>query len=125
MLDAVRLGPDDDQAEVSAEVRNVVTRLIAARHWQEGDLAILVIIDAGYDVPRLAYQLADLPVQVLGRLRNDRMLCFAAPPRSPGTNGRPRRHDGEFTLADPASWPPPTVAAATWTTRYGAAVAQA
>jgi hypothetical protein len=55
VLDAVRLGPDDDEAAVTAaQVRDVVTRLIAAGHWRAGDPAILVIFDAGYDVPRLA-----------------------------------------------------------------------
>ena len=43
VLDAVRLGPDDDEAEVTAaQVRDVVTRLIEAGHWREGDPAILV-----------------------------------------------------------------------------------
>jgi hypothetical protein len=126
VLDAVRLGPDDDQAEVTAaQVRDVVIRLTAAGHWREGEPAILVIVDAGYDVPRLAHQLADLPVEVLGRLRSDRVLYFPAPARRPSTNGRPRRHGGEFTLADPASWPPPPVTTTTQTTRYGTAVAQA
>jgi len=36
-LDAVRLGPADDQTEVTAvQVREVVARLIQAGHWQEG-----------------------------------------------------------------------------------------
>jgi hypothetical protein len=49
VLDAVRLGPDDDEAEVTAaQVRDVITRLIAAGHWRQGDPAILVIFDAGY-----------------------------------------------------------------------------
>src|SRR6266516_6475527 len=56
VLDAVRLGPGDDEAEVTAaQVRGVITRLIEAGHWREGDPAILVIFDAGYDVPRLAF----------------------------------------------------------------------
>ena len=91
VLDAVRLGPDDDEAEVTAaQVREVITRLIAAGHWREGDLPVLVIFDAGYDPMRLAHQLADLPGGVLGRLRSDRVLHFPVPPRQPGTNGRPR-----------------------------------
>ena len=62
VLDAVRLGPDDDETEVTAaQVRDVIARLIAAGHWREGDPAILVIFDAGYDVTRLAWLLADLP----------------------------------------------------------------
>jgi hypothetical protein len=126
VLDAVRLGRGDDEAEVTAaQVRDVVTRLIEAGHWREGDPGILVVFDAGYDVMRLAYRLADLPVEVLGRLRSDRVLHFPEPERLPGTRGRPRRHGGEFALADPATWPAPPVATTTETTRYGAAVAQA
>jgi len=90
VLDAVRLGPDDDDIAVTAaQVRDVITRLIAAGHWREGDPRILVIFDAGYDVTRLAHLLADLPVAVLGRLRCDRVMQLPAPPRQPGTRGRP------------------------------------
>jgi hypothetical protein len=126
VLDAVRLGPDEDEAEVTAcQVREVITRLVEAGHWREGDPPILVIFDAGYDPMRLACRLADLPVEVLGRLRSDRVLRFPVPARQPGTQGRPARHGREFALADPASWPPPAVTTATATTRYGTAVAQA
>src|SRR5712691_11712215 len=91
VLDAVRLGPDDDAADVTAaQVRDVVTRLIEAGHWREGDPGILVIFDAGYDIARLAYLLAGLPVEVLGRLRSDRVLYFPPPPREPArTAARP------------------------------------
>jgi hypothetical protein len=74
---------------------------------------------------RLACQLADLPVEILGRLRSDRVLCFPVPPRQPGTNGRPPRHGREFALADPATWPQPPVTTVTETSRYGTATAQA
>jgi hypothetical protein len=126
VLDAVRLGPDDDEAEVTAaQVRDVIARLIEAGHWSEGDPPVLVILDAGYDPMRLAYRLADLPVEVLGRLRSDRVLHFPVPPRRPGAQGRPRRHGREFALADPATWPGPAVTTTTVTSRYGTAVAQA
>ena len=37
VLDALRLGPDDDDTEVTAaQVREVVARLIAAGHWRDG-----------------------------------------------------------------------------------------
>ena len=37
VLDAVRLGPDDDETEVTAaQVREVIDRLIAAGHWRAG-----------------------------------------------------------------------------------------
>ena len=116
VLDAVRLGPDDDVAEMTAaQVRGVVTRLIEAGHQGEGDPPILIIFDAGYDPMRLACQLADLPVEILGRLRSDRVLHFPGPPRQPGTQGRPRRHGTEFALADPATWPRPPVTTTTAT----------
>src|SRR2546421_7113438 len=81
VLDAIRLSPDDDEAEVTAaQVRDVITRLITAGHWRDGDPPILVIFDAGYDLTRLACLLAGLPAQVLGRLRADRVMQQAAPP---------------------------------------------
>jgi hypothetical protein len=126
VLGAVRLGPDDDEAEVTAaQVRDVIARLIEAGHQGEGDPPVLVIFDAGYDPMRLAYRLADVPVEVLGRLRSDRVLHFPVPPRQPGAQGRPPRHGREFALADPATWPGPAVTTTTVTSRYGTAVAQA
>lgn len=32
-----------------------------------------MVLDAGYDAPRLAHLLSDLPVEILGRLRSDRV----------------------------------------------------
>jgi hypothetical protein len=126
VLDAVRLGPDDDETEVTAaQVREVVARLAGAGHWRQGDQPVLVVFDAGYDVTRLSFLLADLPVELLGRLRSDRVMQLPAPPRQPGTNGRPRKHGRELALADPATWPAPQVTTATVTSRYGTAVAAA
>jgi hypothetical protein len=126
VLDAVRLGPDDDETEVTAaQVRDLVTRLIEAGHWHKGDPAILVIFDAGYDVTRLAWLLAGLPVELLGRLRRDRVMRLPAPPRQPGRNGRPRKHGRELVLADLAACPAPQITTSTATSRYGTAVAQA
>jgi hypothetical protein len=126
VLDAVRLGPDDDETAVTAgQVRDVVGRLIAAGHWREGDPDILVVFDAGYDVTRLAWLLADLPVELLGRLRSDRVMWLPAPPRRPGTNGRPRKHGRELALSDPAACPGPQIATSTATSRYGTATAAA
>jgi hypothetical protein len=69
--------------------------------------------------------LADLPVAVLGRLRSDRVMQLPAPPRQPGTRGRPAKHGGQLALADPATWPAPQVTTSTPTSRYGIAVAAA
>ena len=62
---------------------------------------------------------------MLGRLRSDRVMQLPAPPRQPGTLGRPRKHGGELALADPATWPAPQVTTSTLTSRYGTAVAAA
>src|SRR5512135_1777582 len=125
-LDAVRLGPADDATAVTAaQIREVVTGLIEAGHWTGGDPGIVVVFDAGYDLTRLAWLLADLPVEVLGRLRSDRVMYFPAPPREPGANGRPSRHGAALRLADPASWPAPAVTTTTQTTRHGTAAAAA
>lgn len=126
VLDAVRLGPDDDDIAVTAaQVRDVITRLVAAGHWRDGDPPILVIFDAGYDVARLSFLLADLPAEVLGRLRSDRVMQLPAPPRQPHARGRPRKHGGQLPLADPAAWPDAQVTTHTQTTRYGTAMAAA
>jgi hypothetical protein len=67
-LDAVRLGPDDDDTEVTAaQLREVAGRLAAAGAWREGDPDIIVVLDAGYDVIRLAWLLADLPLVLCAR----------------------------------------------------------
>jgi hypothetical protein len=96
-------------------------RLIAAGQWTAGDREILIVADAGYDLTRLAFVLADLPVVLLGRLRSDRVLRLPAPPRRPGTSGRSPRHGGEFAPARPQTWPAPQRITGTSTARYGTA----
>jgi hypothetical protein len=126
VLDAVRLGPsDEDTAVTAAQVREVVGRLRSAGQWREGDPDILVVFDGGYDLTRLAFLLADLPVEVLGRMRADRVLMLPATDRAPGTRGRPCRHGEQFHFDDPATWPQPAAQTTTQTTRYGTAVASA
>jgi hypothetical protein len=126
VLDAIRLGPGDDETEVTAaQLREVVARLIEAGHWHEGDLPVLVVFDAGYDVTRLAWLLADLPVELLGRLRSDRVMWLPVPPRQAGTNGRPRKHGRQLTLSHPEACPDPQITTSTATSRYGTAAAAA
>lgn len=126
-LDLIRLGPADDATAVTADqLRAVVGRLTAAGHWRPGDRPIMVMLDAGYDVTRLAFVLADLPVHLVGRIRADRvMLAPAPPPRRHRRGGRPARHGPVMALADPASWPAPAAQTATDTARYGRARATA
>jgi len=118
-LDAVRLVPGCDATEVTAEqIRQVFERLRAAEQWAEGDPPILVVMDAGYDVIRLAFLLRDLPVRLLGRVRADRV--FHAPAQPYAGTGRPGRHGPAMKLDDPATWLTPAQTAASVHERYGA-----
>jgi DDE superfamily endonuclease len=124
-LDARRLAPGEDAATATAaQLRQTIERLIAAGHWRTGDPGIWIVADAGYDGPRLAYLLADLPVQILVRMRSDRVLRRAAPPWEPGTAGRPPRHGGEFVFGDATTWGEPDVTTVSDTRLYGKATAR-
>ncbi|SDZ19378.1 DDE superfamily endonuclease [Geodermatophilus africanus] len=127
VLDVVRLHPADDATvATAAQLRAVVGRLRAAGYWRSGDPPIMVVLDAGYDVIQLAFVLADLPVHLVGRIRADRVLLAATPPRpveGPGPMGRPRRHGAVMMLADSDSWPAPTAQTRKATARYGKAEA--
>jgi hypothetical protein len=99
LLDAVRLGPDDDAAAVTAaQLRDVVQRLIAAGRRRPGDPDIIITMDAGYDPLRLSWLLADLPVTLVGRVRTGRVFHAPAPPREPGRPGAARVHGPALRL---------------------------
>ena len=126
VLDAVRLGPADDATAVTAgQLREVVDRLREAGHWRPGDPDIWIVLDSGYDVARLTFLLADVPVRLIGRLRSDRVLARPVAPPRPGARGRPPRHGPVVALADPLTWPTPAHTSTTETTRYGTAQATA
>jgi hypothetical protein len=59
----------------------------SAGQWRGGDPDILIAAGAEYNVARLAFVLADLPVRLLGRIRADRVLRLPKPARAPGMNG--------------------------------------
>nr|WP_275593240.1 transposase [Streptomyces deccanensis] len=126
ILDAVRLGPVDDATAVTAaQLRGVAARLIAAGQWRAGDPDIVIVSDAGYDVTRLAWVLRDLPVELVGRVRSDRVMRLPKPPRVyDPKGGRPPKHGPEFRFAKPETWPAPAITTVT-TTNYGKAEAQA
>lgn len=131
LLDAVRLGPVDDVAEVTAaQVRRVVTDLIEMGRWHAGDRDILIVFDAGYDAPRMAHLLDGLPVEVLGRMRSDRVMRRPTPSLKEYAlaypqGGRPPKHGKEFRFARPETWGEPDAATVQVTDRYGTARAMA
>jgi hypothetical protein len=109
-LDAVRIGPGDDDVEVTAaQLREVTGRLAAAGHWKPGDPEIVIAMDAGYNVTRLAHLLAGLPVILVARVRSDRVFRRPAPRRERPAPGRPPRHGPPVSCADPATWDGPAV----------------
>jgi hypothetical protein len=127
IVDAVRLAPGADVAAVTtAQIREVVERLITAGQWKHGDPDVLIVVDAGYDAPRLANLLADLPVEILGRTRSDRVMRRPTPPRVyDPKGGRPPKHGSEFVFGQPGTWGAEHVVTVSDTRRYGKATARA
>ncbi len=131
LLDAVRLGPEDDVAELTArQVRRVVEDLVAGGRWRKGDRDIPIVFDAGYDTPRMAYLLDGLPVEILGRMRSDRVMRRPTPTQleyalAYPQGGRPPKHGKEFRFVKPATWGEPDAATIQVTDRYGTARAMA
>lgn len=99
--------------------------VIAAGQWAPGDPDITIVVDAGCDVTRLSWVLRDLPVELVGRIRSDRVMRLPKPPRTHGVNGRPPKHAPDFRFAKPKTWPEPAITTATDTVNYGKAEAQA
>ncbi|WP_425566135.1 transposase [Nonomuraea monospora] len=62
----------------ATQLRQVVERLIAVGHHRAGDPAILIVLDAGHDMPRMA----GLPEEVPGRMR-----CAARLPPARSSTG--------------------------------------
>ena len=83
----------------AAQLREVAGRLAQAGDWRPGDPDIIVVLDAGYDVIRLAWLLADLPVVLCARLRSTRVFCRVPAPKPPGMGGPPREHGPRLRLA--------------------------
>jgi hypothetical protein len=120
LLDAVRLGPDDDDCAVTAaQLREVVARLIAAGHWKDGGPDIIIVMDSGYSGTRLAHLLAGLPVTVVARVRCDRVYYGPPPPRAEGVRGRTARHGEPVKCDDPATRGSPDLEAGAESARHG------
>jgi hypothetical protein len=105
--DQARVGAGDDATRRAAvQIVAHAGRLRAA-----GEAGVpLYVLDAGYDEAPLTWDLREHlgRVQVLVRLRNDRVLYRDPPPRVPRQAGRPRIHGADrFACKDPATWGTP------------------
>lgn len=122
LLDAVRTGPQDSASTVTAAQVGRVHRRLAAAGLLAGRPAAVFVFDSGYDLTRIAYLTSHdgVPVQVLGRVRSDRVFYGPAPQRAyHRQGGAPRRHGARFALAKPADLPVPDQQAEAGSARYG------
>jgi hypothetical protein len=100
ILDVLRLWPADNVT--ATQVRRVVEDFFDMGNWKAGERDILIVFDADYDAPRMAYLLEALPVQVLGRMRTDRVMQARPGPLDlTAESGRPPKHGKEFRFATP------------------------
>jgi hypothetical protein len=86
ILDAVRLGPAHDTTAVAAAQ---LQEPLNGPSPRTGGPDIVIVSDAGYDVTGLARVLRGLPVELVGRVRSDRVMRLPKPSRMHGVNGRP------------------------------------
>jgi hypothetical protein len=119
--DHVRVGAGDDATRQAA--RQIAAH--AARLRADGETRIpLYVLDAGYDEAPLTWDLREHleKVQILIRLRNDRVLYRDPPPRIPHKAGRPRIHGSgsdRFECKNPATWGQPDQELSLRDERYG------
>lgn len=78
----------------------------------------------------MAHLLDGLPVEILGRMRSDRVMRRPTPTQLEYANacprgGRPPKHGKEFRFAKPETWGEPDAATVQVTDRYGTAQAMA
>jgi hypothetical protein len=118
--DQVRVAAGHGTAEAGQQIIAHAARLRAA-----GETRIpLYVLDAGYGAADLTWDLRDAPgpVQILVRVRSDRVFYRDAPPRPPGRPGRPRKHGSgadQFRCKDPATWGAPDQELSQHDARYG------
>jgi hypothetical protein len=120
-LDAVRIAPGDDVTVVTAvQLRRTLAVLAGAGKITSTGPVPLAVGDSGYDMTRLAYLMAGDRVQLLGRVRSDRVFHTGPPPaRRNAKPGRPPRHGDRLELKDPATWPTPDECSTAVSARYG------
>ncbi len=117
-LDTMRIKPSMDPTTATIDQVGRLVDLLPT----DGAFPMFVF-DAGYDPIAIGHGLAGARVQVLVRIRNDRVFYadpLARPNRPAGTGGRPPRHGTRFKLSDPKTEPTPDADARMHDPRYGA-----
>jgi len=113
-LDAMRIPPTADATSATIEQTRRLVGLLPS------DAAVpMFVFDAGYDPIAISDGLAYDRVQVLVRIRSDRVFHPDPAPRPPGAVGRPRRHGARFALSEPDTWPDPDTELIAHHARYG------
>jgi hypothetical protein len=128
LLDAVRVGPADDATVVTVDQIGAVLARLDAAGTLAGRPAPVFAFDSGYDLTRITYlaRQAGLGVQVLGRVRSDRVFYAPAPKRvKDGRPGRPKKHGTRFALSKPALLPTPDEQLHGHNPRYGTVLVSA
>lgn len=113
--DVIRIGRDDVAAATVAQILAHAARLRRAGERRTP----LYVMDAGYDEAPLTWELCEHldQVQILVRVRNDRVMYRDPEPCRPG---RPRRHGQDrFECADPGTWGEPDQVMIRDDDRYG------
>lgn len=119
-IEARRLRPGEDHAAATVQqVTDLLADLAATGKRRPGDPPPLVILDAGYPATDISHVLAGQDVQVLVRLRSDRVFYGDPAEREAGQRGAPRRHGQRFALDDPGTRHAPDIELAGESPRYG------
>ncbi len=119
-IEARRLRPGEDHADVTVrQVTGLLADLAATGKWRPGDPPPLVLLDAGYPATDISHALGGKDVQVLVRLRSDRVFYGGPAERAPGQRGAPRRHGQRFALDEPGTHHAPDFELAGESPRYG------
>ncbi len=116
-LDAMRLVPCEDATMATVgQIHRLVVLLDKDREVP------LFVFDAGYDGIALGHELTGERVEVLVRIRDDRVFYTDPPARAnrPATSGgRPPRHGKRMKCSDEASWSAPDAKCSIHDDRYG------
>jgi hypothetical protein len=116
-LDAMRIPPDTDATSATVEQ---ICRLVGLLP-KKGEVPLFVF-DAGYDPIAIGHDLAGERIEILCRIRDDRVFYtdpLPRPNRPAGTGGRPPRHGKRWKCSDPATWTTPSHSLVATDPRYG------